>query len=232
MPVLILTVHNDFALRYRRSEAYSSLEISRFGAIPKSTFSKPKYSGTNQTKRVRSGASHDDFRIRRSQIRHSHRPGDDIPRRDYPLTKCQPTMPSSFWEASAWLGGLVHNHQNRKQVGGRYAVLPAKMSWWLGRESNPRHRDFQSPALPTELPSRCAARIAACSLYQTFASASRTFFQNRPTATAVAAAASPCRGRRLGAARPLVAVRALEPQYSTENPRSPAKTGMSSFSSM
>jgi hypothetical protein len=26
--------------------------------------------------------------------------------------------------------------------------------WWLGRESNPRHEDFQSSALPTELPSR------------------------------------------------------------------------------
>ena len=25
---------------------------------------------------------------------------------------------------------------------------------WLGRESNPRHEDFQSSALPTELPSR------------------------------------------------------------------------------
>src|SRR6185369_6764962 len=26
--------------------------------------------------------------------------------------------------------------------------------WWLGRELNPRHKDFQSSALPTELPSR------------------------------------------------------------------------------
>ena len=26
--------------------------------------------------------------------------------------------------------------------------------WWPGRESNPRHGDFQSPALPTELPGR------------------------------------------------------------------------------
>ena len=30
---------------------------------------------------------------------------------------------------------------------------------WLGRESNPRHEDFQSSALPTELPSRGQARI-------------------------------------------------------------------------
>ena len=27
------------------------------------------------------------------------------------------------------------------------------LEWWLGRESNPRHEDFQSSALPTELPS-------------------------------------------------------------------------------
>ena len=27
------------------------------------------------------------------------------------------------------------------------------LRWWPGRESNPRHGDFQSPALPTELPS-------------------------------------------------------------------------------
>ncbi len=29
---------------------------------------------------------------------------------------------------------------------------PETMLWWPGRESNPRHGDFQSPALPTELP--------------------------------------------------------------------------------
>src|SRR6476659_2401542 len=28
--------------------------------------------------------------------------------------------------------------------------------WWPGRESNPRHGDFQSPALPTELPGQRA----------------------------------------------------------------------------
>ena len=32
---------------------------------------------------------------------------------------------------------------------------------WLGRESNPRHEDFQSSALPTELPSRGGKRIVA-----------------------------------------------------------------------
>src|SRR5690606_2421508 len=34
-------------------------------------------------------------------------------------------------------------------------VMPPE--WWPGRESNPRHGDFQSPALPTELPGRCNA---------------------------------------------------------------------------
>ena len=30
--------------------------------------------------------------------------------------------------------------------------LALRSQWWPGRESNPRHGDFQSPALPTELP--------------------------------------------------------------------------------
>src|SRR5436190_14839082 len=33
-------------------------------------------------------------------------------------------------------------------------VLPMKTRIWLGAESNRRHVDFQSTALPTELPSR------------------------------------------------------------------------------
>src|SRR5713101_2011385 len=33
-------------------------------------------------------------------------------------------------------------------------VLPVKKRAWLGAESNRRHVDFQSTALPTELPSR------------------------------------------------------------------------------
>ena len=31
--------------------------------------------------------------------------------------------------------------------------------WWLGTESNRRHEDFQSSALPTELPSHLANNI-------------------------------------------------------------------------
>jgi hypothetical protein len=33
------------------------------------------------------------------------------------------------------------------------------MKWWPGRELNPRHADFQSAALPTELPGQCEPRI-------------------------------------------------------------------------
>ena len=36
-------------------------------------------------------------------------------------------------------------------------ILPMKTGLWLGAESNRRHVDFQSTALPTELPSRDGA---------------------------------------------------------------------------
>ena len=40
-------------------------------------------------------------------------------------------------------------------------ILPMKKGLWLGAESNRRHVDFQSTALPTELPSRDSAdRVA------------------------------------------------------------------------
>ena len=35
------------------------------------------------------------------------------------------------------------------------STLLTATKWWPGRESNPRHRDFQSLALPTELPGHC-----------------------------------------------------------------------------
>jgi hypothetical protein len=39
-------------------------------------------------------------------------------------------------------------------------ILPMKMGLWLGAESNRRHVDFQSTALPTELPSLLPMKIA------------------------------------------------------------------------
>jgi hypothetical protein len=38
------------------------------------------------------------------------------------------------------------------------AVLETTYTEWLGTESNRRHADFQSAALPTELPSRGGSR--------------------------------------------------------------------------
>ncbi len=34
-----------------------------------------------------------------------------------------------------------------------FPSIKRKIKWWLGTESNRRHEDFQSSALPTELPS-------------------------------------------------------------------------------
>src|SRR5690606_27113368 len=46
---------------------------------------------------------------------------------------------------------------------GPFAAKPMQASegWWPGRESNPRHGDFQSPALPTELPGHLRCGLAA-----------------------------------------------------------------------
>src|SRR5690348_6257612 len=38
------------------------------------------------------------------------------------------------------------------------------LKWWPGTESNRRHGDFQSPALPTELPGREEGRTLECVL--------------------------------------------------------------------
>src|SRR5882757_10867805 len=41
------------------------------------------------------------------------------------------------------------------EVSGRHWTL----KWWPGRELNPRHADFQSAALPTELPGLSKSRV-------------------------------------------------------------------------
>jgi hypothetical protein len=41
-------------------------------------------------------------------------------------------------------------------------ALPHILEVWLGAESNRRHEDFQSSALPTELPSRIALPLSRC----------------------------------------------------------------------
>ena len=53
----------------------------------------------------------------------------------------------------------------------------SKEEWWLGTESNRRHADFQSAALPTELPSRLAKKAELYRPFLTNASLSPNFFQ-------------------------------------------------------
>ena len=38
----------------------------------------------------------------------------------------------------------------------------SKGKWWPGTESNCRHEDFQSSALPTELPGQMSGKLKYC----------------------------------------------------------------------
>ena len=44
----------------------------------------------------------------------------------------------------------------------KWRVSPSENEVWLGAESNRRHEDFQSSALPTELPSRIVLPLSRC----------------------------------------------------------------------
>jgi len=44
--------------------------------------------------------------------------------------------------------------------------MPKHREWWLGAELNRRHKDFQSSALPTELPSQTIESIAFNEVFQ------------------------------------------------------------------
>ena len=80
-------------------------------------------------------------------------------------------------------GALLHRRQQFAMAAGRLAPSgqsdpdhggirragaghASKEKRWLGRESNPRHEDFQSSALPTELPSRGEGGLVAASRRQ------------------------------------------------------------------
>src|SRR5262252_5472951 len=81
-------------------------------------------------------------------------------------------------------------------------AVTIEKKWWTGRELNPRHRDFQSRALPTELPVHRAAteqrhRLKRPSRYQTAQSVSSAEPGKRERRTCVeppAARAFPPRG--------------------------------------
>ena len=64
-----------------------------------------------------------------------------------PLRSCNPILKSVDKEK-----GIAETPQSLDISA---LLLPPK--WWPGRESNPRHRDFQSLALPTELPGHAPA---------------------------------------------------------------------------
>jgi hypothetical protein len=52
------------------------------------------------------------------------------------------------WEGKAKAGAFAYG-----EIGGFQIRVRGEMRRWLGAESNRRHEDFQSSALPTELPS-------------------------------------------------------------------------------
>jgi hypothetical protein len=49
--------------------------------------------------------------------------------------------------------GFPHDFESCASANSATSAIFAVTSWWLGTESNRRHEDFQSSALPTELPS-------------------------------------------------------------------------------
>jgi hypothetical protein len=53
------------------------------------------------------------------------------------------------------LPATLSNEENPKNL----TILGVRYSWWPGAESNHRHADFQSAALPTELPGHEEARV-------------------------------------------------------------------------
>jgi hypothetical protein len=53
-----------------------------------------------------------------------------------------------------------HKHKFENPSGNAFSRSTKRI--WLGAESNRRHEDFQSSALPTELPSRIALPLSRC----------------------------------------------------------------------
>src|SRR5690606_34640573 len=62
---------------------------------------------------------------------------------------------------------MGHRGQQKTRNGCGFLRHFGLLKWWPGRESNPRHGDFQSPALPTELPGRTLRRWAVRARHHT-----------------------------------------------------------------
>jgi hypothetical protein len=62
--------------------------------------------------------------------------------------------PKPVQTSFSFISGPIRNRSKRLVFP---RILAVKTTTWLGAESNRRHVDFQSTALPTELPSRDGA---------------------------------------------------------------------------
>ncbi len=67
---------------------------------------------------------------------------------------CVLWLPSRKWEFGAGNWTRTNNRLITNQL--LYRLSYTSMQWCFGAESNRRHKDFQSSALPTELPKHCA----------------------------------------------------------------------------
>src|SRR5262249_34092598 len=66
-------------------------------------------------------------------------------------------------------------HSSHEKNPKNLAILGVGYCWWPGAESNHRHADFQSAALPTELPGQRRGETIArtCETYKCFCVAAR-----------------------------------------------------------
>jgi hypothetical protein len=66
--------------------------------------------------------------------------------------------------AQKWNSRIISRLKTRLFSSGKQWIMPLfyrhLLKWWLGAELNRRHKDFQSSALPTELPSQTVIREA------------------------------------------------------------------------
>ena len=63
----------------------------------------------------------------------------------------------------------------KKQQARRWSAGLLELRWWSERESNPRHEDFQSSALPTELSDRGCLNNSLLNIPKSFAGSREKF---------------------------------------------------------